>query len=193
MRETMITVAGNVGGPPTFFEGKEGEGPRLVLSMATTPRFLDRLSGEWRDGNTSWYDVWLRGRMAINAQQSIAKGDAVIVSGTVEFRDWQDGDRSGTKAVISARAFGPDLNKYPVAISRVRVAPGAEDGTTESTGPGGSDASVPPGGNGTVGSPAEEAGYSRVDEDGNPLPDEHADPTAGEDDRSMVSKLVSGL
>src|SRR5699024_5128588 len=116
MRETMITVAGNVGGTPTFFEPKEGQEPKLVMSVATTRRVRDRDSGEWRDGNTSWYDVWLQGRLALNAQRSIAKGDAVIVTGNVEIRPWEDGDKSGKKAVISARSLGPDLNKYPVTI-----------------------------------------------------------------------------
>ena len=180
MRETMITVAGNVGGAPTFFAGKEGEEPRLVLRMATTPRIRDRVSGEWRDGNTSWYDVWLRGRMALNAQQSIGKGDAVLVSGTVEFRDWQDGDKSGTNAVISARAFGPDLGKYPVVITRVRLGQDeAGDGASNGSTSAGAWAANTPDSDQTASADApaeveeagalEESGYTEVAPDGSPF------------------------
>lgn len=181
MRETMITVAGNVGGTPTFFEPKEGQEPKLVLSVATTRRVRDRDSGEWRDGNTSWYDVWLQGRLAQNAERSIAKGDAVIVTGHVEIRPWEDGPKSGTKAVISARSFGPDLSKYPVSISRVRVAapedadPGSDAGSAD--GPGASAAIT------------DVSGYQEVDDAGAPMRNEADQPV----EDSIAGKLASGL
>ena len=180
MRETMITVAGNVGGTPTFFEPKEGEEPKLVLSMATTRRVRDRDSGEWRDGNTSWYDVWLRGRLAQNAERSIAKGDAVIATGTVEIRPWEDGGKSGTKAVISARSFGPDLAKYPVSISRVRVASSAEEGDAGTNGADQAGAGQIP----------DVTGYSEVDDDG--VPSTAGDQEPAQED-SVVDRLAAGL
>lgn len=181
MRETMITVAGNVGGTPTFFEAKIGQEPKLVLSMATTKRVRDRDSGEWRDGNTSWYDVWLQGRMAQNAERSIAKGDAVIVTGSVEIRPWEDGAKSGTKAVISARSFGPDLSKYPVSISRVRVATAQDGGTEPDTDPATDPADVP-----------DVSGYDEVDQAGNPVSTGAGQQDPPQED-SVVDRLASGM
>lgn len=190
MRETMITVAGNVGARPTFFEPKDGEEAKLVLTMATTRRVRDRVSGEWRDGNTSWYDVWLQGRMAENAQQSIAKGDAVIASGHVEIRPWQDGEKSGTRAVISARAFGPDLSKYPVSISRVRIAQAGEsDGAATDAGDTGAVAASAedPARTETV---TDVSDFTAVDDDGHPI-----STTEGGDgeQESIVDRLASGM
>jgi len=189
MRETMITVAGNVGATPMFYEATNGQEPRLRLTMATTKRVRDRDSGEWRDGNTSWYKVWLQGRLAQNAERSIAKGDAVIVSGSVEIRPWQDGEKSGTEAVISARSFGPDLNKYPVSISRVRVAtteqdtqsadpPADQADSTDSTDP----ADVP-----------DVSDFNPVDQDGNPLSTAQGAQQEPAPDDSIVGRLASGM
>lgn len=157
MRETIITVTGNVGSAPTYFKADERGAARMVLSVATTRRVRDTDTGSWRDANTSWYDVWLNGRLADNALDSIAKGDAVIVTGSVEIRRWEDGDRSGHKAVISARAFGPDLSKYPVAISRARIVSGDHGADTEPA----------PGG--------DPEGYQRVTADGEEIHDDPGD------------------
>ncbi|MGC0251559.1 single-stranded DNA-binding protein [Pseudactinotalea sp. Z1748] len=197
MRETMITVTGNVGGAPTFFEAEANGDPRLRLSVATTPRFRDRGSGEWRDGRTSWYDVWMHGRMALNAKDSISKGDAVVVTGSVEFVRWEDGEKSGRKAVINARAFGPDLNKFPVTISRVRLVEAAGDGAAQDAGPG-----TEHDGNGSDRIP-DVTGYAEVDEDGNPLPvpdadadadaDANGDPQHPAETSSIAGRMVAGL
>lgn len=187
MRETMITVAGNVGGAPTFFEAKAGQEPKMVLSVATTRRVRDRDSGEWRDGNTSWYDVWLQGRLAQNAQRSIAKGDAVIVTGHVEIRPWEDGDKSGTKAVVSARSFGPDLSKFPVTISRVRVA------TQDDAADPGPDAAHGSGSAGASATSIDVTGYQVVDEAGAPTATQGGDDEDQPEDDSIASRLASGL
>lgn len=171
MRETNITVAGNVGATPTYFAAKDGKPAKLVLSVASTRRARDVDTGEWRDANTSWYDVWLNGRLADNARESISKGDAVLVTGSVEIRRWEDGDRSGHKAVISARAFGPDLFKYPVQISRVRIA----------------DQSEPPPEQSAEGQDGVE-GYDRVDEDGASVDDAASDDPGA---TSIADRLAS--
>ena len=169
MRETVITITGNVGRKPTYFPAKEGSPAKLVTSVATSKRIRDQHTGQWRDGNTSWYDVWLSGRLAVNAAESISKGDAVIVSGSVEIRPWQDGDRQGHKAVINARAFGPDLGKHPVMIARVKVAGDSEEANAAgSTEPeyGSLDAADLDG----EGNVTDLSGYIEVDEDGREVP-----------------------
>lgn len=182
MRETMITVAGNVGAAPTFYPAKDGGEPKLRLSLATTPRRRERDSGEWRDGNTSWYEVWMRGRLAEHTRMSIAKGDSVLVAGPLEIRRWEDGERSGSKGVINAWFFGPELSRSPVQISRVKVAGGSPERGADD---GEQDANT-----GTGPAAPELDDYATVDSQGRPA---GTDGAAEEDDELIAGKLTAGL
>jgi single-strand DNA-binding protein len=59
----------------------------LDLRVATTPRI--RRGDDWEDGGTIWYDVVCWNRLADNVERSVAKGDAVVVSGRLYNRVWE--------------------------------------------------------------------------------------------------------
>jgi single-strand DNA-binding protein len=106
-----VTLVGFVAQDPKQREIKEGV---LVtdLRVGTTPRVLDRLTGEWRDGVTSYYDVSCWRRLGDHVRASLHKGDPVLVKGKIRARTWVD--KAGvTRTVydIMADTVGHDLNR----------------------------------------------------------------------------------
>lgn len=87
--------------------------------VATTPRHTVttdglaitsfRLAVATNENQTNWYTVTAFKQLAVNAANSISKGDRVIVTGDLRIRDWDNGERAGTTVEIEATALGHDL------------------------------------------------------------------------------------
>ena len=106
-----VTLVGFVAQDPRQREIKDGV---LVtdLRVGTTPRVLDRVTGEWRDGVTSYYDVSCWRRLGDHVRASLHKGDPVLVKGKIRARTWVD--KAGvtrTAYDIMADTVGHDLNR----------------------------------------------------------------------------------
>lgn len=116
MNGTRVTLAGNVASELTHRQLDDG---RHVVNfrLATSRRWRDRGSGEWRDGPTSFYSVSCWRALAQNVAGSLGKGDPVVVVGDLTLRQWEDGERRGTSADIEADAVGHDLTR---GVSRFR-------------------------------------------------------------------------
>jgi len=106
-----VTLVGFVAQDPIQRETKNGV---LVtdLRVGTTPRVQDRVTNQWRDGETSYYDVSCWRRLGDHVRASLRKGDPVMIKG--KFRSRTFIDRSGqSKTVIDIMAdtVGHDLNR----------------------------------------------------------------------------------
>jgi single-strand DNA-binding protein len=77
--------------------------------LASGSRRFDKDSGGWTDGDTNWFTVVAFRQLADNANQSLAKGDRVLVSGRLKVRDWDNSERTGTTVEIEADCLGHDL------------------------------------------------------------------------------------
>jgi single-strand DNA-binding protein len=77
--------------------------------LASGSRRFDKDSGAWADGDTNWFTVVAFRQLAVNASESIAKGDRILVSGRLKVRDWDNGERTGTTVEIEADCLGHDL------------------------------------------------------------------------------------
>jgi single-strand DNA-binding protein len=96
-------------------------------------------SGQWEDGETSYFDVTCFRELAENVAESVSKGTRVIVAGNLKQRSWEtpDGDRR-SKVEIIADEVGPSLRWATASIERM--------GRSSSDGGGGSAAAAPRGG-----------------------------------------------
>jgi single-strand DNA-binding protein len=103
-----LTVAGLVATTPRHLITADGL-PITSFRLASSSRRYDRSLGKWVDGETNWYTVTAFRQLAINAHESINKGDRVFVQGVLRVRDWDNGERSGTSIEIEAEAMGHDL------------------------------------------------------------------------------------
>lgn len=85
--------------------------PRYLLSVDDSPSLSFRLaSDELTNGAINWYTITAFGQLANNARDSIEKGNRVIVSGELNIRDWDNGERTGTSVEVISSSVGHDLN-----------------------------------------------------------------------------------
>ncbi|MFV0251828.1 MAG: single-stranded DNA-binding protein [Beutenbergiaceae bacterium] len=120
MVDTEVTVRGRIGNSPEL-QSAPGKKPWLRLRVATNRRL--RQGDGWVDGPTSWYDVKVWDDFARNVAESLRKGDAIVVQGSLFIEEYQN--ESGVTLrtpVIHAQALGPDLRSATARIARVNRA-----------------------------------------------------------------------
>jgi single-strand DNA-binding protein len=106
-----VTLVGFVAQDPIQRPTKNGV---LVtdLRVGATPRVQDRVTNEWRDGITSYYDVSCWRRLGDNVRASLRKGDPVMIKGKFRSRTFTD-KNGATRTVIDivADTVGHDMNR----------------------------------------------------------------------------------
>jgi single-strand DNA-binding protein len=118
MFDTHVTVVGNVVAEPRLAHTKDGHAV-ASFRVASTPRRLDRLTGEWRDGETLFTGVTCWRALAENVYISLKKGSSVIVMGKLSIRPYETKDGDKRQSVdIDALAVGPDLGRAVAVIKR---------------------------------------------------------------------------
>ena len=81
------------------------------LRVGSTPR-IRRRSGEWVDGQTSWFSVTCWRGLGKNVGDPIKRGDAVVVHGRLRTDVWEREDgQSSVTYVVDATYVGHDLNR----------------------------------------------------------------------------------
>ena len=106
-----VTLVGFVAQDPVQRETKNGV---LVtdLRVGATPRVQDRMTNQWRDGMTSYYDVSCWRRLGDHVRASLRKGDPVMIKGKFRSRTFVDkAGVSRTVIDIMADTVGHDLNR----------------------------------------------------------------------------------
>ncbi len=78
--ETVITVVGNLTNDPELRFTASGAAV-AKFTVASTPRTLDRQSGEWKDGEPLFLSCSVWRQAAENVAESLTRGSRVIVQG----------------------------------------------------------------------------------------------------------------
>ncbi len=95
---------------PKFWQPTPTHTPVTEIRVGSTPRRLNRTTGEWEDGDTSYYTVKCWRRLAVNVKGSLRKGDMVIIRGKFVTRTWvDDQQRTRTQMQVEADSVGHDL------------------------------------------------------------------------------------
>jgi single-strand DNA-binding protein len=93
--------------------------PRFLLTVEDLPCLSFRLaSTDTSNETTNWYTITAFGQLASNLRDSIEKGDRVIVSGELNIRDWDNGERTGTSVEVISSSVGHDLNYGTTKFTR---------------------------------------------------------------------------
>lgn len=112
--ETVITVVGNLTADPELKFTPSGAGV-ANFSVASTPRMLDKASGEWKDGDPLFLRCSIWRDAAEHVAESLTKGMRVIVQGRLKQRSYET--REGEKRTVyelEVDEIGPSL-RYAVA------------------------------------------------------------------------------
>lgn len=80
------------------------------LRVAVSSRVRDDITGEWKDGETAYYDIVAWGQLAENVCESLEKGDRIVAEGRWTSNTWTD--KEGTvqeRIILNARDLGPSM------------------------------------------------------------------------------------
>lgn len=128
----LITVSGLVATTPRHLVTQDGL-PITSFRLASSQRRFDRSQNKWVDGETNWYTITAFRQLAVNASQSVTKGERIVVHGKLRVRDWDNGERAGTSVEIEADVLGHDLSWGTAVFTRtVLVREPVEEETVES-------------------------------------------------------------
>jgi single-strand DNA-binding protein len=106
-----VTLAGYVATEPNY-RTINGQTPIVSMRVAWTSRYIDRETGEWRDGKTSYANVNCWRKLAGNVAPSLRKGQAIMLTGKLQVRDFDDKEGRRRIAVdIDADSIGHDLSR----------------------------------------------------------------------------------
>ena len=118
----QLTITGLIATTPRHIVTSEG----LAITsfrLASHQRRFDKSAKAWIDTDTNWYTVTAFRDLAINAAQSLNKGDRVVTVGRLKVRDWSNDDRSGTSIELEANSLGHDLHWGVTSIRKCNVPP----------------------------------------------------------------------
>ena len=117
--DNAVTVIGNCTRDPELRYSNAGL-PIATFGVAHNTRRRNNETGQWEDGETSFFDVTCFRELADNVAESVGKGTRVIVSGTLRQRSWEtpDGDKR-SKVEIIADEVGPSLRWATANVERV--------------------------------------------------------------------------
>jgi single-strand DNA-binding protein len=126
MNETHVTLQGNLGGDVRFTDTPKGAVAHF--RVGATPRWPDRATGAWVDGDTTWYSVTAWRGLARNCAASLHKGDPVVVHGRLSARDWATAQGSGVDLEVEATFVGHDLNRGTTSFAKTGPGPALAPG-----------------------------------------------------------------
>lgn len=139
--DTNITVVGNLTSDPELRFTPSGA-TVASFTVASTPRFLDKSSNEWKDGDALFLRCSVWRQAAENTAETLHRGDRVIVTGRLKQRSFEtkEGEKR-TVVEIDVDEVGPSL-KY--ASARVtKASRGGGSGGNTGGGQGASSSSGP--------------------------------------------------
>ena len=116
--ETIITVVGNLTADPELRFTPSGAAVSNFV-IASTPRFFERQSNEWKDGETLFVRCSLWREAAENAAESLTKGMRVIAQGRLKARSFEtkEGERR-TSWELDVDEIGPSLRFATASVQR---------------------------------------------------------------------------
>lgn len=105
-----IMLTGFVARDPELHVIKEKKLAVARVRVGSPSRYLDRTTGEWADGDVSYFDVTCWRFLAMNVKASLHKGDRVTLQGKFRTRTWTDNqNRPRVTMEIAADAVGHNL------------------------------------------------------------------------------------
>ena len=163
--DTQITIAGNLVDDPELRFTPAGQ-PVARFRVASTPRFRDNSTGEWKDGDSLFLTCNVWRQAAENVAESLQRGMRVLVSGRLRQRSYEtkEGEKR-TVYEVEVDDVGPSLRNASAKVNRAARSNGSS-GQGGSGGSGGARAASGQGGSGEDTDPwaAEASGTGYSDE-----------------------------
>jgi single-strand DNA-binding protein len=116
--ETIITVVGNLTADPELRYTQNGVAV-ANFTIASTPRALDRQSGEWKDGDPLFMRASVWREFAEHVASSLTKGARVVATGRLRQRSYEtkEGEKR-TSIELEVDEIGPSLRYATAQVQR---------------------------------------------------------------------------
>jgi single-strand DNA-binding protein len=146
--DTAITIAGNLVDDPELRFTPAGQ-PVAKFRIASTPRYLDKNTNEWKDGDSLFLTCNVWRQAAENVAESLTRGMRVIVSGRLRQRSYEtkEGEKR-TVYEVEVDDVGPSLRNASAKVNKVARSSGNGGGQGAQGGSGGGRAAGGQGGSG---------------------------------------------
>ena len=117
--DTQITIAGNLVDDPELRFTPAGQ-PVAKFRVASTPRYRDNTTGEWKDGDSLFLTCNVWRQAAENVAESLQRGMRVIVSGRLRQRSYEtkEGEKR-TVYEVEVDDVGPSLRNASAKVNRI--------------------------------------------------------------------------
>ena len=116
--DTTITIIGNLTDDPELRYTPNGAAV-ANFTVASTPRFLDKATNEWKDGDALFLRCSIWRQAAENVAESLTRGARVIVSGRLKQRSYEtkEGEKR-TVYEIEVDEVGPSLKSATAKVTK---------------------------------------------------------------------------
>ena len=122
--DTTITMIGNLVDDPELRFTPSGAAV-AKFRVASTPRYLDKATNEWKDGESLFLQCQIWRQAAENVAESLTKGMRVILSGRLKQRSYEtkEGEKR-TVFEVEVDEVGPSLRNATAKVTRTQRAGG---------------------------------------------------------------------
>jgi single-strand DNA-binding protein len=126
--DTNITLVGNLVDDPELRFTPSGAAV-AKFRVASTPRYLDKQTNEWKDGESLFLTCNVWRQAAENVAESLQRGMRVIVQGRLKQRSYEtkEGEKR-TVFEVEVDEVGPSLKNATAKINRGQRSGGAGGG-----------------------------------------------------------------
>jgi len=118
--DTAITIAGNLVDDPELRYTPTGQAVAR-FRVASTPRFMDRQTNEWKDGESLFLSCNVWRQAAENVAESLQRGMRVIVQGRLKQRSYEtkEGEKR-TVYEVEVDEVGPSLRNASAKVTKTQ-------------------------------------------------------------------------
>ena len=122
--DTTITLVGNLVDDPELRFTPSGAAV-AKFRVASTPRYLDKATNEWKDGESLFLQCNIWRQAAENVAESLTKGMRVILTGRLKQRSYEtkEGEKR-TVFEVEVDEVGPSLRNATAKVTRTQRAAG---------------------------------------------------------------------
>ena len=140
--DNQVMLVGNLTDDPELRFTPSGAAV-AKFRVASTPRTLDRASGEWKDGEPLFLSCSVWRQAAENVAESLQRGSRVIVSGRLRQRSYEtkEGEKR-TVIELEVDEIGPSLRYATAKVQRMSRSSGSGGGGFGASGGGSSGGGV---------------------------------------------------
>ena len=125
--DTNLTMIGNLVNDPELRFTPSGAAV-AKFTVASTPRYLDKNTNEWKDGDSLFLQCQIWRQAAENVAESLTKGMRVIVSGRLKQRSYEtkEGEKR-TVFEVEVDEVGPSLRNATAKVTKTVRAAGTSN------------------------------------------------------------------